>query len=309
LPPEPVEATRPPPERARRGGANWSHMDTRRPLPEAPPPEIRYRQRVSLVASLRELGTARELIIALTEREFRARYKQTILGIGWSVVTPIVFVGVFALFVNRVAHVDTMGVPYALFALLGLVVWSFFSASVSRGGQSLVLESDVIRKVRCPLEVFPISTVASAGIDAAVSTILFVVLFVAVGANLYATMAWAPLMLAMLVAFSVGVALVLAAVLVFFRDLQQLLPVALQIGLFITPVAYGASGLVGENWRSAYAAVNPLVGVIDGLRETVLYGNGPPWSLVVPSLVAAGVWLVGGFLLFKYLESGVVDVA
>jgi ABC-2 type transport system permease protein/lipopolysaccharide transport system permease protein len=133
-------------------------------------------------------------------------------------------------------------------------------------------------------------------------------LFIVTGYQPHTTAIWAPLFFAIQVAFSAGVAIAVSVVVVFVRDLGQGIPLMLQLGLFATPVAYGVAA-VPDDWQPLYALVNPLVGVIEGYRQTILYGGGPPWRLVVPSAVGALVALVGGYLLFKRLERGVADVA
>jgi ABC-2 type transport system permease protein/lipopolysaccharide transport system permease protein len=273
-----------------------------------PPPELRFRRRLAPITSLREFWHARDLLWSLTEREFQARYAQTWLGIGWAVVTPILLMLVFVVFVNQVVSVDTHGAPYALFVYLGLLPWTFFSSSVSRGGQVLVFESSVLNKVRCPREVFPISAITVAGYDFALSVFVLGVLFLVTGYNPYTTAIWAPLFLAIQVAFAAGVALALSVIVVFLRDVAQAIPLLLQLGLFATPVAYGV-GAIPYRWQPVYAAVNPLVGVIEGYRDTILYGQQPPWRLVVPAMISATVYLVGGYLVFKKLERGIADVA
>jgi ABC-2 type transport system permease protein/lipopolysaccharide transport system permease protein len=215
---------------------------------------------------------------------------------------------VFMLFVNRVVNIDTHGAPYSLFVYLGLLPWTFFSSSVSRGGQILVFESSVLNKVRCPREVFPTSAITVAGYDFALSVFVLGVLFLITGYEPRTTAIWAPLFLVIQVAFCAGLALALSVIVVFVRDIAQAIPLLLQLGLFATPVAYDISAIPHE-WQPVYAALNPLVGVIEGYRATILYGLQPPWRLVIPSAISAFVYLVGGYLIFKKLEAGIADVA
>jgi ABC-type polysaccharide/polyol phosphate export permease len=279
-----------------------------RPIPAEPPPELRFRRKLSPARSLRDLWHARELLWALAQREFQARYAHTWLGIGWALVTPILLMLVFTFFVNRVVDVSTDGVPYSVWVFVGLLPWTFFSSSVSRGGQVLVLESSVLNKVRCPREVFPFSTIIVAGIDFALSALVLGLLFVSTGFTPHPAAVWVPLLLAIQVAFCAGAALALSVLVVFVRDVGQAIPLLLQLGLFATPVAYDITA-IPRGWQPVYAAINPLVGVIAGYRDTVLYGAQPPWRLVLPSAVSACVALVGGYLLFKRLEPGIADVA
>jgi len=277
-------------------------------LADAPPAELRFRRPMQLGGFLRDLWRSRGLVRVLAEREFQSRYKQTVLGIVWALLTPVLLVFVFAVFVNRAFNINTGDAPYILFAYIGLIPWNFFSFSLSRGGQSLVLDSGVINKVRCPREVFPLSGMASAGIDMGISLFVLGALFIATGYELKTTVVWVPLIFAVQLAFVAGITLVFAILGVYFRDLYQAMPLLLQLGLLATPVAYGIEA-IPEKWWSVYAAINPLAGVIESYRETMLYGYAPPWDLLLPAGAAALVWLVGGFLVFKKLEPGIADVA
>jgi ABC-2 type transport system permease protein/lipopolysaccharide transport system permease protein len=276
--------------------------------PEAPPPAIVRRRRVRWRRSIHEIVASRELLRALTEREFRSRYKQTVLGMSWAVVTPVLLMLVFVVFVNRAVRIDTGGAPYALFAYLGLLPWSFFSTSVSRGGTILVLESSLLNKVRCPREVFPLSTIGVALLDFAIGLCVLALLFLITWYAPAAQSLWFPVILVVQVVATVGIVLIVSIVVVYVRDLGQALPLLLQLGLFATPVAYGVDALP-EGVRSWYALVNPMVGVISSYRDTMLLGQAPPWELLGPSAVGALVYLIGGYALFKRLEGGIADVA
>jgi ABC-2 type transport system permease protein/lipopolysaccharide transport system permease protein len=274
----------------------------------APSSELRYRRRIRLVRSMRALWRARELVRTLSERELRARYKQAVLGFAWAVVTPLALMAVFTLFFNRLAQIPTGGAPYPLFAYLGLLPWTFFSTSVNQGGQSLIQNIPLLNKVSCPREVFPIASVAVAGLDMAVALGALGVLFVVYGFLPQATSAWVPLLLLIQVAFTLGVALVTSAIIVYLRDLRHALPILLQLGLFATPVAYGID-VVPTRFQQLYVVVNPLAAVIDGYRSTVLLGQPPPWDLILPAAISSAVFLALGYILFKRMETGFADVA
>lgn len=275
---------------------------------DAPAAELRFKRPIRPGHFLRDLWRSRELVRVLAEREFQSRYKQTVLGVVWALLTPVLLVIVFTVFVNRVADVDTGDAPYILFAYIGLIPWSFFSFSLSRGGQSLVMDAGVINKVRCPREVFPLAGMASAGIDMVISVFVLGGLFVATGFELKTTVVWVPLIFLLQLTFVAGVVLVFAVLGVYFRDLYQAMPLILQLGILATPVAYGIEA-IPKAWWSVYAALNPLAAVIESYRQTMLYGYAPPWVLVVPATVSSIIWLAGGYLLFKKLEVGIADVA
>ena len=277
-------------------------------VPLAPPPELRFRRRVGPLRAIAAVWRSRELVRTLAERELRARYKQALLGLAWALITPLALMVVFTLFFNRVARVETSGVPYPLFAYLGLLPWTFFSTSVSQGGQSLIQNIPLLNKVAFPREVFPMASVAVAGLDSAVALVALGGLFVVYAFIPQPTSAWVPLLLLVQVAFTLGVTLIVSAVVVYLRDLRHALPVLLQIALFATPVAYGIDFIPGSI-RTLYVVLNPLAAVIDGYRRTVLLGLGPDWNLLVPATISAFAVLVLGYLLFKRMEAGFADVA
>src|SRR2546430_496306 len=131
-----------------------------------PRPEIWFRRRINAFAALKELWDFRELTITLAERDLRVRYKQAVLGIAWAVIAPVVMMIAFTVLFNRFAKINTGGAPYALFSYLGLLPWTFFAGSVSSGGLSLVTNNELLNKLYCPREVFPIAALADAAVDA-----------------------------------------------------------------------------------------------------------------------------------------------
>ncbi len=276
--------------------------------PTGPPPDLLFRRRLRLRQSLRELWRSRELIRTLAEREIRVRYKQAVLGFLWAIITPVVLMIVFTVFLKRVARVDTGGVPYPLFSYLGLLPWTFFSSSLSQGGQTLVNNGNLLNKVYCPREVFPLASVIVASADTTISTGVLAILFAVYTYAPKETAIWVPLLLIVQVAFTVGVTLLISGALVYLRDLRQALPILLQLGLFATPVAWGID-FVPAQWRTVYAALNPLAPVIDGYRRTMLFGQAPQLDLLLPATVTAAVVLVGGYVAFKRLETGFADAA
>ncbi|MDQ3146424.1 MAG: ABC transporter permease [Actinomycetota bacterium] len=275
--------------------------------PEAgPPPALRFRRSLRPTTVGRELWRARSLVGALARREFLIRYKQAVLGVAWAVLSPLVLMALFTLVFQKIARVDTGDVPYPLFAFLGLLPWTFFSLAVVHGGQSLLINAPLVRKVYSPREVYPIASILVAGIDSLISLSGLAAVFVVTGYAPRATAVWVPLLFLIQLLFVVGVVLVLSSVIVFVRDVRHALPLALQLGIFATPVAYGVEAMP-ERFRWLYAAANPLVAVIDGYRRTILFGRPPAWGLVVPGSVTALLVFAGGYVIFKRLETVVAD--
>mgnify|MGYP001389058280 CR=1 FL=1 len=275
---------------------------------DGPPRDTIFRRRLHPADVVHDLWGSRALLKALAQREYRARYHQTALGMAWAVVTPVLLMGVFTVFVRRFADVDTDGISYPVFAYLGLLPWSCFSTSCSRGATILVLESSLVNKVRCPREVFPLATMTTAFVDMAISSVVLGGVMLVTRTAPTAEIVWVPVVLAVQVAFTIGFVLLLSITVVYFRDLGQALPLILQLGLFATPVAYAATTITDRS-GAWYAAVNPLVGVIDSYRATVVGGAAPPWDLLGPSALGAAAYLLLGAFLFKRYEVGIADVA
>jgi ABC-type polysaccharide/polyol phosphate export permease len=276
-------------------------------MPAEPPPELRFRRRYRISALVSAVWKARALIRTLAEREIRVRYKQAVLGFAWAVLTPLVLMVAFSLFFKKAAKIDTGPVPYALFAYVGLIPWTFFSTSVSQGGISLVSNVPLLNKVAFPREVFPMASVVVAAIDSLVSVVVLGLLFLTFGFAPKPNAAWVPLILAVQVAFTLGIALLASAVVVYLRDLRHALPLILQMGLFVTPVAFSLD-IVPPSLRPLYVALDPLAAVIDAYRRTVLLGQ-PPTALLAVGAAASAVALLGGYAVFKRLETGIADVA
>ena len=275
---------------------------------DAPPPELRFRRKVRFKTALAELWRARELIRTLAERDIRARYKQSLLGFAWAIIPPVGLLLVFSVFFQRVGRVSTEGAPYQLYVYLGLIPWTFFSGAVLVGGQSLLNNLALLNKVYCPREVFPLAAIITAGIDGVMSTLVLLVLFPLNGEWPAATTVWVPVLLAVQLAFTIGVVLAISAVVVYVRDVRHALPMIVQLGLFATPVAYSIRA-IGANVRPFYAIANPLGPVIDGYRRTILLGLPPDGGLLALATFTSVSLLVGGYMLFKRLETGIADVA
>ena len=277
-------------------------------VPASPPAELRFRRRVRPLASLRELWHARDLVRALVERQLRARYKQALLGFAWALIPPVAMMIVMTVFVSRAVTIQTQGIPYPLFSYIALLAWNFFANTLSGASSSLLGNVALLNKVYCPREVFPVSSAITSGVDATIGLSILGLLFVTHSYVPKATAIWVPLLLAVLVAFTVGMALIMSSLVVYLRDLRHMLPMITQLGLLATPIAYGMNK-IPERFQLVYSAANPLAPVIDGLRRTVLLGQPPALDLLAAGAATSFLLLGVGFVLFKKLETGFTDVA
>lgn len=278
-------------------------------LPEAPPPELRYRRGLKFGPSFRALWASRHVVTNLGLRELRVRYNQAILGFAWALLTPVVLMIVFSIFIRGAAgiKVATHGTSYPVFLYTGLLAWTFFASAVSSAGGILV-SNPLLNKVYAPREVFPLATIGTSAVDACAATAVLGVLFVIYQDWPQPTSYWAIPLILILAAFTIGVGLTFAALTVYLRDLRQALPLFLQVGLFVTPVIYGLDKIPKE-WRTLYVFLDPVAMVIDGLRETVLWGHTPNFTYLGVAAASSVLTLVVGYGLFKQLETGFADVS
>ena len=215
---------------------------------------------------------------------------------------------VFTIFFQNAGHFATGGVPYALFSYTGLVPWTFFAGAVSLGSNSLITNLMLLNKVYCPREVFPIATIITSAVDTAVATLVLLVLFAVYGYPPAVTTLWVPVLVAVEVAFTLGVTLFASAVLIYLRDVRYIVPLVIQVGMFASPVIYGIS-IIPMALRPLYAAVDPMGPIIESFRLTILHGQPPDVRLLLIAGAASLVWLVGGYAIFKRLETGIADIA
>jgi ABC-type polysaccharide/polyol phosphate export permease len=276
-------------------------------LVDTPPAALRFRRSANVFSSLGRLWAYRELLRSLSERQLRSRYKQAILGFVWALATPVSLMLVF-IFINSQADIQTDGVPYALFSFVGLLAWTFFSSSVSGGTSSLLGNTALLTKTACPRELFPFASILVAGVDTVVASTVLVFLFIINQTAPQPATVYVPILFLVQLAFTMGLSLLFAILIVYLRDLRYAIPLFLQVGLLATPIAYGLDAIPTQ-YRGLYCLLNPLAPVIDGYRRTVLQNHPPQWGYLGLGALTSTIVLVAGFWIFKRWEGGVVDYA
>lgn len=256
--------------------------------------------------TLKEVWQARELLYFLVWRDVKVRYKQTVLGIGWSVLQPFLAMVVFTIFFGRLAKMPSDGVPYPLFSLAALVPWTYFAAAALNGSTSLVGNQHLLAKVYFPRVLVPLAAVLMPVVDLAVSFTMLLVLMAWYHVMPTAAALLLPLYVALGVSTAFAVTLWTSGLSVRYRDARYVLPFIIQIWLFVTPVAYPAS-LVPERWRLLYA-LNPMASVVEGFRSALL-GTAGPGSMVVVAVVVVAAALASGATYFRSVEGSIVDLA
>ena len=250
-------------------------------------------------------GAYVELLMNLTRREVKGRYSQSFLGIGWALAQPLAMMAVFTFVFARLANIES-DVPYPVFAYAGLVPWFFFLNSVNSGTMSLVQYRNIVTKTYFPREIIPLAQITSRLLDLAAASTLVAVLVAYYGIAPTRWLLLLPGLFAMLVAFTTAVTLITSAVNVFYRDVNPVVQIGLQLWLYVTPIAYPLSR-VPEKYRT-WIALNPLSGVIEGVRSAVVYGRQPDWALLELSGVLTLVTLVAAVVLFKQVDRYFADV-
>jgi ABC-type polysaccharide/polyol phosphate export permease len=254
---------------------------------------------------LRELRQYRELAGFLALRDLKVRYKQAAFGVAWAVLQPLIGVVVFTVVFRRLAKVPSDGIPYQVFAFLGLAVWAYVSGGVTKAAQSLVTNSPLVTKVYFPRVLAPLAAVLPGLLDLALSlVVLGGLMAVARLAPTWAALTLPFWVLAVLVV-TLGVGIWLGALNVQYRDVNQAITLLVQLWLFLSPVAYPSS-LVPDAWRPLYA-LNPMAGILDGFRWALL---GAPWPgrYLAISLAVAAALLASGLVYFQRVERRFADV-
>jgi lipopolysaccharide transport system permease protein len=248
----------------------------------------------------------RELLYFLVWRDIKVRYKQTAIGAAWAVLSPLLTVLIFAVVFGKLAKIPSDGLPYIVFAFAGFLPWTYFAQAFSRSSVSLVGNAHLITKVYFPRLMIPLSAVTTPAVDVCLSLLsLF-------GLMLWfrVTPTWAllllPAFLLLAAMIALGMGLWLAPINVRYRDVSHTIPFLVQAWMYCSPVVYPLT-LVPEPWRPVYS-LNPMVGVIEGFRWSLL-GTGTPDALAIALSVVVGlVVLVGGLVFFRRMERAVADV-
>jgi lipopolysaccharide transport system permease protein len=248
----------------------------------------------------------RDVAVQMAARDVKVRYRQTALGAAWAILQPVGTMVVFTIFFGNLAGVPSDGESYALFTLAALVPWTFFANALLIGSESLVSNSGLVSKIYFPRIFIPAGVIAAGLVDLAIAFCILMVIVVVSGTTPDAALLAVPALVAMAVAAALGVASALAAVNVRYRDVKYMVPFAVQLWLFATPVAY-PSTLLSAPWRTL-SALNPMVGVVEGFRWAVLATGRPPWSLMAVSAASAALLLVAGLAYFDRVERRFADV-
>jgi lipopolysaccharide transport system permease protein len=259
----------------------------------------------SRVLAPKELLRYRDLAGQIALRDITVRYRQTLLGAAWAVLQPIGFMVVFSLFFGNLAGVASDGLPYPLFSLAALVPWTFFANALLLGSDSLVSNSALVSKIYFPRIFMPAGILVAGCVDLAISLVILLAIVLIWGLTPSLAILSLPLLIAIAAMAGLGTSTALSAINVRYRDVRYVVPFAIQIWLFATPVVYPSS-LLDEPWRTL-SAINPMVGVVEGFRWATLGSGAPPWELIGISAISAIVVFFLGLAYFDRVERGFAD--
>jgi lipopolysaccharide transport system permease protein len=258
-----------------------------------------------VAVNLRDLWAYRDLLYFLTWRDVKVRYKQTALGAAWAIIQPLFTMLIFWLFFGRLAGMPSDGIPYPLFALAGLIPWTFFANAITNSGNSLVGSANLITKVYFPRMIIPCASVGAGLIDLAIAFGLMTVMMIWFSVQLTVNLLLLPVLVLLTMLLAIGVGMFMSALNVKYRDIRYALPFCIQLWMFASPIIYPVS-LVPEKWRWLLH-LNPMVGIIDGFRAAI-FGRAFDWNgLVIATVITLSVLVYSAYH-FRRMEKSFADV-
>jgi lipopolysaccharide transport system permease protein len=285
-------------------------LEVERPRPSLPflpdEPLVVIEPSKSWVAiNFRDLWAYRELFYFLIWRDLKVRYKQTVLGVIWVVIQPLLTTFIFTIFLGMLVRVPSEGVPYPLLVYTGLLPWTFFSSAISTSANSLVGNAHLITKVYFPRMIIPGAAIGARLLDFAIALAMLAVLMIYYRVPPTGNLLMLPVLIALITLLSWGFGMWTSALNVKYRDIGVMLPVFTQLWMFVSPVAYPVT-LVPEGWRWLYF-LNPLAGIIEGFRAAIL-GLAFNWGALGFSTIITFVLLVYSAYAFRRMEKSFADI-
>lgn len=278
-------------------------------MASGPPLHILEPPRARVALNLREVWEFRELLVFLIWRDLKVRYRQTVLGALWAIIQPLTTMVVFSLVFGRIAGLQSEGVPYPVFTFAALLPWTLFSTVLTRMSASVVGNAGLVSKIYFPRVLIPLSALGSACMDFLIQFGILLLMMAGYGLPFTWRLLALPALTALALATSVGIGLWLAALNVKYRDVNYVVPFFVQVWLFASPVGYSTTEVVTHwpGWEWVYG-LNPLVGVIEGFRWSLLSTHWTPGPLVAVSALIASLMVLGSLAYFHRTEHMFADV-
>ncbi len=263
----------------------------------------------SFSLNLKELFSYRDLFLILAYRDLRIRYAQTFLGLSWALLQPLITLGIFTLVFGRFVNVDTGDIPYPVFALCGMVAWTYFSFVMNQSGNSIIGAQEMIKKIYFPRLVIPLSKALVGLVDFVIAFVLLFLLLLYYRVPVSENLLMLPFFLGLTVLSSLAAGIWLSALSIRYRDFQHITPFLVQVGLYATPIAYPGETVIRTlpDWAVFLFYLNPMAGIVEGFRWSIL-GTGSLHTVSYISFAAVVVLFVTGLLYFKRVEKVMADI-
>jgi lipopolysaccharide transport system permease protein len=257
------------------------------------------------IIDLKELFAYRDLFYFLVLRNIKVMYAQSVLGVGWGIIQPLMNIVIFSIIFGKVAKIPSEGIPYVLFSTVAVIPWTYMSTAMTQASQSLVSGQGMLGKVYFPRMIFPLTSIISLMGNFLVSILLLVAVLVYYQVAPTWNLLYFPLLVLMMMSVPAGAGLWLSALAIRYRDVKFALHYLIQLLMYTAPVVYSAS-TIPEKYRIIYS-INPIVGVVEGYRAVFL-GTEINWQYIVPGMITAVILLISGAYYFRRMEKVFVDV-
>ena len=257
------------------------------------------------VIDFKELKEYRGLFFSLVWKDIKVMYAQTILGLAWAILQPAIHIIMFTIIFGKVAKISTDGIPYVLFSSVAVIPWSYISQSMTQSSQSLIAGQHMLGKIYFPRLIFPIAPVLSRLINFGISLLIIFGIMAYYRVLPTLNLLFLPVFVIMMVSIPAAAGLWLSSLAIRFRDVQQIMPFFIQLLMYTAPIIYPGSA-IPEKYRILYS-LNPIVGVIEGFRASLL-GLAIPWLYIWPGMITGSILLITGALYFRKMERIIVDV-
>lgn len=252
-----------------------------------------------------EMKEYRDLFYFMVWREIKVLYAQTILGFAWALLQPLIQIIIFSIIFGKVAKISSEGIPYILFSSVAIIPWTYMSQAMSESSQSLVANQNILGKIYIPRLIFPMTPILAKLVDFTISLVILFALMLYYRVPPTWNMLFLPFFLIMMISIPAGMGMWLSALAIRFRDVKHAMPFFVRMLIYSAPIVYSAAS-IPDTYRLLYS-LNPIVGVIEGFRASLL-GTSMPWTYIWPGIITAALIFVGGSLYFKRMERIFVDV-
>lgn len=268
--------------------------------------DILIQRRTGLkLLDLKELADYRDLFVFMVWKEIKVLYAQTILGLSWAILQPLIQILIYTIVFGKVAKIGTEGIPYFLFSTAAIIPWTYMSQAMSLSSQSLLTGQAMLGKIYFPRFIFPLTPILAHMVDFLISLVILIGVLVYYRIPPSTNLLFLPIFLLMMMAVPTAIGLWLSSMAIRFRDVKHAMPFLVRMLIYSAPIVYSASS-IQEKYRLIYS-LNPLVGVIEGFRASIL-GTPIPWTYIVPGCFTLIILLLGGAYYFKSMEEVIVDV-